>query len=69
MVESGFLGSQRRAADLLNLSPDERYRHFVENRPGIARRVPQYLLVSFLGTTPESLARIRGRMVRPTGAS
>jgi CRP-like cAMP-binding protein len=65
MVEGGFLGSQRRAANLLNLSPDERYRHFIEHRPGIARRVPQYLLASFLGITPESLSRIRGRMVRP----
>lgn len=65
MVEGGFLGSQRRAANLLNLSPDERYRHFVETRPGIARRVPQYLLASFLGITPESLSRIRGRMARP----
>lgn len=65
MVEGGFLGSQRRAANLLNLSPDERYRHFVENRSSIARRVPQYLLASFLGITPESLSRIRGRMARP----
>jgi CRP-like cAMP-binding protein len=64
MVEGGFIGSQRRAANLLNLSPDERYRHFVENRPGIARRVPQYLLASFLGITPESLSRIRGRLAR-----
>lgn len=64
MVEGGFLGSQRRAANLLNLSPDERYRHFVTNRPEIARRVPQYLLASFLGITPESLSRIRGRMAR-----
>lgn len=37
MVEGGFLGSQRRAANLLNMSPDERYRHFVENRPSIPR--------------------------------
>ena len=65
MVEGGFLGSQRRAANLLNMSPDERYRHFVENRPGIARRVPQYLVASFLGITPESLSRIRGRLARP----
>ena len=65
VVETGFLGSQRRAANLLNMSPDERYRHFVENRPDIARRVPQYLLASFLGITPESLSRIRGRISRP----
>lgn len=64
LVEAGFLGSQRRAANLLNMSPDDRYRHYVETRPEIARRVPQYLLASFLGITPESLSRIRGRLAR-----
>lgn len=65
LVEAGFVGSQRRAANLLNLSPDDRYRHYVETRPEIVRRVPQYLLASFLGVTPESLSRIRGRLARP----
>lgn len=64
MVEAGFLGSQRRAATLLNMSPDDRYRHYVQSRPEIVRRVPQYLLASFLGITPESLSRIRGRLAR-----
>lgn len=65
LVEDGFIGSQRRAANLLNMSPDERYRHFVENRPEISRSVPQYLLASFLGITPESLSRIRARIAKP----
>lgn len=64
MVEAGFLGSQRRAANLLNMSPDDRYRHYVRTRPEIVNRVPQYLLASFLGVTPESLSRIRGRLAR-----
>ncbi len=66
LVEGGFLGSQRRAANLLNLAPHERYRHYVETRPEIVRRVPQYLLASFLGITPESLSRVRGRLARKT---
>lgn len=64
LIEAGFIGSQRRAANLLNMSPDDRYRHYFETRPEIARRVPQYLLASFLGITPESLSRIRGRLAR-----
>lgn len=64
MIESGFLGSQRRTANLLNLSPEDRYRHYVDTRPEIVRRVPQYLLASFLGITPESLSRIRARHAR-----
>lgn len=64
LIEGAFLGSQRRTANLLNLSPEDRYRHYVETRPEIVRRVPQYLLASFLGITPESLSRIRGRHAR-----
>jgi len=52
----------------LNLSPDERYRYYVEIRPEIVHRVPQYLLASFLGIIPESLSRIRGRQARAAKA-
>lgn len=64
MLENALVGSQRRAANLLRLSPDERYRTFVSTRPEVARRVPQYLIASYLGITPEGLSRIRGRLAR-----
>jgi CRP-like cAMP-binding protein len=66
MLEEALIGSQRRVSRLLVLQPEERYRLFVETRPEVARRVPQYLIASYLGLTPESLSRIRRRMaVRP----
>lgn len=64
MLENALVGSQRRAANLLRLSPDERYRTFVNTRPEGARRVPQYLIASYLGITPEGLSRIRSRLAR-----
>ena len=64
MVEAALVGSQRRSTSLLTLAPDERYRTFVNARPEVARRVPQYLIASYLGITPESLSRIRGRLVK-----
>lgn len=64
MVEEALMGSQRRAANLLTLGPDERYRTFMRTRPEVARRVPQYLIASYLGLTPEGLSRIRGRLAR-----
>lgn len=64
MVEEALMGSQRRTANLLTLAPDERYRRFVQTRPEVARRVPQYLIASYLGITPEALSRIRGRLAR-----
>lgn len=44
-------------------SPEQRYKHILENRPDLIQRVPQYQLASFLGITPQSLSRLRSRMV------
>ncbi len=62
MLQEALIGSQRRAGRLLTLQPEDRYRRFIETRPEVARRVPQYLVASYLGLTPESLSRIRGRI-------
>jgi CRP/FNR family transcriptional regulator, anaerobic regulatory protein len=62
MLENALIGSQRRTSNLLRLPPDERYRTFIATRPEIARRVPQYLVASYLGITPEALSRIRRRL-------
>lgn len=64
MIEDALMGSQRRSTNLLTLGPDERYRVFMTTRPEVARRVPQYLIASYLGVTPEGLSRIRGRLAK-----
>jgi len=45
-------------------SPEQRYLELLEERPGLAARVPQYQLASYLGVTPESLSRIKRRVGR-----
>ena len=44
-------------------SPEERYLDLLKNRPELIERVPQYQLASYLGIKPESLSRIRKRIV------
>lgn len=63
-VEEALMGAHRRATRLLNQSVEERYRTFVSTRPEVAGRVPQYLIASYLGVTPEALSRVRGRIAR-----
>lgn len=50
--------------DIIKLSPEERYRNMQKNAPQLLDRVPQYLIASYLGIQPESLSRIRKRLVK-----
>lgn len=51
----------RRSASLLMDTPEERYYKFLEEKPDLFNRVPQYLIAQYLGIRPESLSRIRKR--------
>jgi CRP-like cAMP-binding protein len=44
-------------------SPEEGYRYLAENRPELLKRIPQYQIASYLGIQPESLSRIRRRLL------
>jgi len=44
-------------------SPEQRYNSLLQQRPELVQRVPQHQLASFLGITPQSLSRIRARIV------
>ena len=43
---------------------EERYNDFIQTYPSIAQRVPQHMLASYLGVTPETLSRIRKNLSR-----
>lgn len=47
------------ASIMLNQDAKSRYIHFLNHYPGLANRVPQSMLASYLGVTPSSLSRIR----------
>lgn len=55
------LRKEWREHDLLTLSPEARYRAFVDKNPSLAQRVPLQDLARYLGITPVSLSRIRRR--------
>lgn len=50
---------QGRINQLLSYTAEERYMEFVKTYPDIMLRVPQWMVASYLGITPESLSRIR----------
>lgn len=49
-------------------SPEKRYIKLLEESPELASRLPQQYIASFLGITPVSLSRIRGRLKRSGSA-
>lgn len=44
-------------------SPEQRYLNLVQKRPDLIQRVPQHQLASYLGVTPQSLSRLRARIL------
>jgi len=44
-------------------SPEQRYLNLLEKRPDIIQRVPQHQLASYLGIKPQSLSRLRARIL------
>lgn len=54
-----FILKEKREAELLLQSAQERYQQFRNDFPDIEQRVHQYHIASYLGITPESLSRIR----------
>lgn len=64
-------GLQRHAAakdhrivSALSATAEERYLAFLETYPSIAQRVPQKMLASYLGVSPETLSRVRHKLSR-----
>ncbi len=44
-------------------SPEQRYLNLLQKRPDLIQRVPQHQLASYLGIKPQSLSRLRGRIL------
>jgi eukaryotic-like serine/threonine-protein kinase len=53
---------ERRIALYLHASAEERYADFVQRHPALATRVPQRMLASYLGISPETLSRVRRKL-------
>ncbi|MBC8753398.1 Crp/Fnr family transcriptional regulator [Kordia sp. YSTF-M3] len=52
---------QKRIIMLMSYSAMERFEHFIETYPNILKRVPQKMIASYLGITPEALSTIKKR--------
>ena len=59
VIQNAYVFFQRRIIDNLSLTAKEKYLNFIKQYPQFEQRVPQYMIASYLGFTPELLSKIR----------
>ena len=63
VFQKSIVYNETRSNELATLSGEKRYRKLIENYPGILHNVPITYIASFLGMKPESLSRIRRKLM------
>lgn len=58
-TEKAFAFSRKRALSNLSMTAEEKYLELLSRYPDIVHRVPQKVIASYLGMTPEFMSRIR----------
>ncbi|MCE3283126.1 MAG: cyclic nucleotide-binding protein [Chitinophagaceae bacterium] len=61
-ITGAYIAMQRRLTSIISLSLEERYASFTSIYPQIVQRVPQHMIASYMGLTPETLSRVRKKM-------
>jgi CRP-like cAMP-binding protein len=60
-MHEGLRSVQKRLQHLLGSKAHERYLDFLATYPELGVRLPQHMIASYLGISPESLSRIRNK--------
>jgi CRP-like cAMP-binding protein len=64
ILQKSFVTSQNRIQVALSYTAEEKYLDFINKHPGFAMRIPQSMIASYLGMTPETLSRIRNQTAK-----
>ncbi|MGZ8504533.1 MAG: Crp/Fnr family transcriptional regulator [Chitinophagaceae bacterium] len=60
-----YIQLERRITSITSLSLEERYKELIADHPDLIQRIPQHMIASYMGLTPETLSRIRKRISHP----
>lgn len=63
ILEKEIVRQQDELMNYINNTPEERYLNMLKNEPKLINKITQYQLASFIGVQPESLSRIRRRII------
>ena len=63
IIEHRFIIMVNQLLTVHRYTPEDRYRYFLEHYKDLVQRIPQYIIASFVGVKPQSLSRIRKRLL------
>ena len=63
-ITGAYIAMQKRLTSIISSSLEERYLNFIEIYPNIVQRVPQHMIAAYMGFTPETLSRVRQKIIR-----
>jgi len=58
-LQKSMEAKNQRIVASLSETAEERYNDFLKKYPSLVQRVPQHMIASYLGISPETLSRIR----------
>ena len=61
-ITGAYIAMQRRLTSIISLPLEERYQNLTATYPHIVQRVPQHMIASYMGLTPETLSRVRRKI-------
>ena len=63
-LQKSIAASNQRIIFSMSATAEERYNEFLKKYPSLIQRVPQHMIASYLGISPETLSRIRKQQSR-----
>lgn len=64
IIENSVAAQHNRLMDYLSLTAKERYEAFCQRYPSLMQTLPQKLIASYIGVTPEFLSKMRAQLIR-----
>jgi CRP-like cAMP-binding protein len=64
LYQNAVIAQEERLLNVLSTKVEERYLRFLNKYPQLQNRLPQYLIASYLGVTPEFFSRIKSRLYK-----
>ncbi len=61
-TQSGYVALQERTIRVMSETAEERYMQFITRYREMEQQIPQYMIASYLGVTPEHLSAIRKKI-------